>query len=176
MAITYSDITRVNAEIKTVKIKTKNYAEVVEKVKAYRKLFPDGSITTELLHLEDGMCVIKATVTDSNGSVLGTGIAYERENASRINMSSFIENCETSAVGRALSFCGIGSDTSIASFEEVANAEKQQEAFEPIDKQRILTIEALCKDVNKPLPDMEGWTKGKGDKAIQRLMEIRSEK
>ena len=122
------------------------------------------------------MCVIKATVLNNEGKELASGIAYERENASRINMSSFIENCETSAVGRALGFCGIGSDTSIASFEEVSNAQKQQEAFEPIDSQRMITIEALCKDVNKPLPDMEGWTKGKGDKAIQRLMKLRSEK
>ena len=57
---------------------------------------------------------------------MSTGIAYEVEGSSFINKTSFIENCETSAIGRALGNLGIGIDTSVASYEEVANAVKQQ--------------------------------------------------
>jgi hypothetical protein len=66
-----------------------------------------------------------ATVA-SDGVILGEGTAYEKERSSFINKTSYIENCETSAVGRALGFAGFGIDTSIASLEEVMNAQKQQ--------------------------------------------------
>ena len=76
--------------------------------------------------MENGVCIIKSTVSDENGNILGVGHAYEKEGSSYINKTSFIENCETSAVGRALGMCGIGVDTSIASADEVANAIVQQ--------------------------------------------------
>ena len=126
--MTYNDLCEVNAKIKTTDIKGKQYAEVNERIKAFRQLFPNGSIQTELLCDGDGKCIIKATVTDENGFVLATGIAYEKENSSYINKTSYIENCETSAVGRALGMLGIGIDTSVASYEEVTNAIHQQEA------------------------------------------------
>mgnify|MGYP007029096494 CR=1 FL=1 len=53
---------------------------------------------------------------------MAKGIAYEETGASRINSTSYVENCETSAWGRALANLGIGIDTSIASSSEVANA------------------------------------------------------
>ena len=61
-----------------------------------------------------------------NEVILGTGTAYEKENSTFINKTSYIENCETSAIGRALAMCGIGIDTSIASKEEVENAIENQ--------------------------------------------------
>ena len=124
--MTYEDILRVNAEVKTTPIKGKDYAEVNERIKAFRKLFPMGSITTEILSLENGMVVIRATVT-GGGEILATGTAYEREGSSNINKTSFIENCETSAVGRALGMLALGIDTSVASYEEVKHAIDQQD-------------------------------------------------
>ena len=179
MSLTYQDIVRVNGEIKTVKIKTKSYAEVTERVKAFRKLYPEGSIQTEILSMneDNSMVIIKATALNGDGYPLATGIAYEKEDSSFINRTSFIECCETSAVGRALGFLGLTGDSgSIASFEEMANAQMQQESIEPIDDQRLLTIKTMCAELGKDIPeDIEEWTKGKGDKAIQRLMKIRDE-
>ena len=78
-----------------------------------------------MLSNQDGICVFRAVVR--NGSIiLGTGHAYEKEDSTFINKTSFIENCETSAVGRALAMCGIGIDTSVASKEEVENAINNQ--------------------------------------------------
>lgn len=122
----FEDLQKANATIKTVSIKGKQYAEVNERIRVFRMLYPNGTITTDLVSLENGMCIFKATATDENGSVLSTGHAYERENAGMINKTSFIENCETSAVGRCLGMLGIGIDTSIASYEEVSNAIAQQ--------------------------------------------------
>lgn len=124
--ITYKDLEKVNKEIKTTDVKGKDYAEVPQRVTAFRKLYPQGTINTELISLENGVCVMKATVS-SDGVILGEGTAYEKENSSFINRSSYIENCETSAVGRALGFAGFGINTSIASAEEVMNAINNQE-------------------------------------------------
>ncbi len=120
--MTYENIARVNGEIRTVDVKGKQYAEVNQRINAFRKLYPEGCIETELISNDNGVCVIKATVKTDGGKVLGTGTAYEKESSSFINKTSYIENCETSAVGRALGMCGIGIDTSIASAEEVSNA------------------------------------------------------
>lgn len=120
--ITFEDIQRVNETIITTDIKGKEYAEVNQRIKAFRMLYPTGSITTEMLNNENGICVFKATITDGIGCVLATGTAYEKENSTFINKTSYIENCETSAIGRALGIAGFGIDTSVASAEEVQNA------------------------------------------------------
>ena len=129
--IKYTDIEEVNKTLASIDVKGKDYVEVNERIKAFRKLYPTGSIQTEMISNVDGVCIFKAIVGYYNNDatilkVLGTGTAYEKENSTFINKTSYIENCETSAVGRALGMCGIGINTSVASYEEVANAIKNQ--------------------------------------------------
>lgn len=143
----YEQIEKANASIVTTDIKGKDYAEVNQRIKAFRMVEPSGSIETEILSLDGGICVIKAIVKDSNGKVLGIGHAYEKEGSTYINKTSYIENCETSAVGRALGMCGFGIDTSVASYEEVANAIEQQKS--PLDKQLLDEAERLSIDLKK---------------------------
>ena len=148
----FEDLVRVNAEIKTTNIKGKDYAEVNQRIKAFRMLYPNGSIQTNIESLENGVVVMKAVVKDEEGSVLGTGYAYEKESSSFINKTSYIENCETSAVGRALGMLGIGIDTSVASYEEVSNAIKQQEEQKIektcIDDVKVKALMARCESDN----------------------------
>ena len=118
----FEQLQKANASIKTTNVQGKDYAEVNQRIKAFRSICPCGSIMTEMLSCENGVCIFKATVCDEEMRVLGTGTAYEKEGSSFINKTSYIENCETSAVGRALGMCGFGIDTSIASSEEVQNA------------------------------------------------------
>lgn len=124
--MTNESLQKANQNIRTTDVKGKDYAEVNQRIKAFRSICPNGKIENEILSIESGVCIIKSTVSDENGNILGVGHAYEKEGSSYINKTSFIENCETSAVGRALGMCGIGIDTSIASADEVANAIKQQ--------------------------------------------------
>ena len=119
---TFEDIRSANQTIQTTDIKGKDYAEVNQRVKAFRMVYPTGAIVPEIISLADGVVTMKATVLDEDGKVLGVGHAQEKESASYINKTSFIENCETSAVGRALGMCGFGIDTSICSAEELSNA------------------------------------------------------
>ena len=113
-------------KLKTVNIKGKEYVEVNERMKHFRSNYNGWCLTSDVVELTDDRCVIKATIFDDNGNIRATGHAYEKEGSSFINKTSFVENCETSAWGRALANLGIGLDTSVASYEEVANAVKQQ--------------------------------------------------
>lgn len=132
--MTFEDLQKANETLSTMDIKGKNYVLVNERVKAFRMLYPEGTITTEILSLENGVVTMQAKVMDAEGKLLSTGLAYEKETSSFINKTSYIENCETSAVGRALGFLGIGVDTSIASYEEVQNAVNNQGEQKPKKK------------------------------------------
>lgn len=114
-------------------------------------VYPKGSIETEMINNENGTCIFRAIIytTNENGKyILGTGTAYEKEGSSFINKTSYIENCETSAVGRALGMCGFGIDTSIASYEEVANAIEQQTEEVKINKTMEKALRELIKNNN----------------------------
>jgi hypothetical protein len=148
-------------------IKGKEYMLVNDRVKLFREKYPNGDIETEIIKLEDGLVVIKADIydnslmDDSNDLKrvplhLASGTAYEKESSSFINKTSYIENCETSAVGRALGFLGIGIDTSIASAEEVENAIEQQKNIQMdlISEPQLKTLQGLFKQVKNNKKDI----------------------
>jgi len=167
--MTFEDIQRANAQIVTTNIKGKEYAEVNERILAFRKLYPEGFIKTDLVSNENGVCVMKGTVGyyDEEGRerILGEAYAYEKENANFINKGSFIEVCCTSVTGRAIGKLGLfGNEGGVASYEEVANAianqeprkqpEKKKAAANPMTYQDHITekdwnvLKAACESVN----------------------------
>ena len=131
--------------MKTINIKGKEYVPVNERVKEFREKYPQLRVLTELISLDENSVVMKATVVDPDGMVLANGYAQEDRNASNINKTSYVENCETSAVGRALGMFGIGIDASMASADEVANAIERQEALkQKVDKNAITALKLLA--------------------------------
>ena len=149
---------------KTGKTTITEYPMVTEKVKAFKSVYPDGSITTELIKDDGVSCLFKATIKDGE-VILGTGYAKEEKQASFINQTSYIENCETSAVGRALSFAGFGGDASIASAEEVANAIQNQNKGK-IDQ---LSANGIYAKAKKDGVDIEKICKRYGVKKLEEL-------
>ena len=163
--MTYEDLQKANESIKATKLENKktgekigDYVEVNQRIKAFRMLYPEGTIETEMLSNENGVCVFKASIYipdyDENKFnqrlLLGTGTAYEKENSTFINKTSYIENCETSAVGRALAMCGIGIDTSVASAEEVQNAIENQEIIDlQYEKTKVARVRATFFRIKK---------------------------
>ena len=117
-------------KIKTTKIGQKDYVDVSERIMSFWELHPDWAILTsiEQVDLETGVVIIKAWVEDEKGRVRSTGHAHEfqADKKSRVNMTSFVENCETSAIGRALGTLGIGTEYGIASAFEVQNAKDKE--------------------------------------------------
>lgn len=147
MSITWEKLVKVNKAIKPVDIKGKDYAQVNDRIKAFRELCPNGTITTDIIELANGVVTMKATVYDEEGKILGTGLAQEKESSSYINKTSYIENCETSAVGRALGFTGIGVDGSMCSAEELVNAITNQNK-EPVKKQKAQNGDPLLAKID----------------------------
>jgi hypothetical protein len=156
--IKYEDIKKANETIKTTNIKGKEYAEVNQRIKAFRMVYPEGFIDTNMISCENGVCIIRAEVgffENGQTHILGAGTAYEKENSTFINKTSYIENCETSAVGRALGMAGFGIDVSVASAEEVINAinnqnnKKMVESVQtkPIDEIKIKVINGAVGEV-----------------------------
>ena len=99
---------------------------------------PD-SLVHDILYMLDGdQCLCKCTIVNSDGEVIAQGHAHEEKGSSNINKTSYVENCETSAVGRALALLGIGIDTSIASANEVKDAIAKQEASPSAPTENIM--------------------------------------
>ena len=175
MSFTYEQLVKANKSIKTVDIKGKDYAQVNDRVKAFRELCPNGAITTDILDMADGVVTMKATVYDEEGNILGTGLAQEKESSNFINKTSYIENCETSAVGRALGFAGIGVDGSMCSAEELVNAiTNQNKKPDKITKVEQEVLRKMCTerglDVNTTFPNgIENLTGEQYAAAVKRL-------
>lgn len=116
-----------------VNIHGKEYHTVSKRVSQFREAHPKYQIVTELVRADDDMVVMKAFINDEEGKVIATGYAEEVRGSSNINKTSALENCETSAIGRALAFFGLAG-TEIASADEVVNAINQQKEKEIYDR------------------------------------------
>jgi len=119
-----------NYQFKTTNIRGKQYVEVNERIKFFRQedQYKNWSLITEFTVLDEAQCVCKAAIVDEANRIISTGHAHEVQGSSNINKTSYVENCETSAIGRALAMLGIGIDTSIASANEVADAIAKQDS------------------------------------------------
>lgn len=175
MEIRYEDIVKANETIKTTDIKGKEYAEVNQRIKAFRMIYPNGAILTDLIKLEDGMCVFKAEIRNEEGDLISTGTAYEKENSTFINKTSYIENCETSAVGRALGMAGFGIDASLASADEVINAIENQTMTLEEAKNYVLNFgKHKGKKLTEVPEDYLAWLYGaeKTDEVIKKAIDL----
>ena len=119
-----------NYKFKTTNIRGKQYVEVNERIKFFRQeeKYNNWGIRTEFPIIDDTQCMCLCTITTPEGHVVAQGHAHEEKSSSNINKTSYVENCETSAVGRALAMLGIGIDASIASANEVQDAIAKQES------------------------------------------------
>lgn len=123
-------------KIHTIDIKGKKYATVDSRVEFFREKFPTWSLETTypILDMEHGVCVCRVVVRDESGKIVADGFAHEWQSkpGSMVNKTSYIENAQTSAVGRALGFMGIGiNGVGIASADEVQTAIAHQDANDP---------------------------------------------
>ena len=145
-----------NYKFKTTNIRGKQYVEVNERIKFFRQEdeYKNWTISTEFTALDSEMCVCKCVIADPSQRVVATGHAHEERSSSHINKTSYVENCETSAIGRALAMMGIGIDTSIASANEVQDAIAKQEK-NPASKNADAPVENI---MDKAIGDIKSST------------------
>lgn len=132
--VSYDQIKKANDEMTKTDIKGSDYATVNERINAFRKVYPSGSIVTETREIKDNYVRIKAIVYDEQNRIIATGTASEELTGDAkkdyINKTSMVENCETSAVGRALGFAGFGVDKAIASAEDIERNKERNKLYE----------------------------------------------
>lgn len=108
----------------------KRYTTVAQRNEVFREIFGvKGRILTEIVEADDERVIVLARIEfyhDGQWVLIGNGYAEERRNSSQVNRTSAIENCETSAVGRALANLGLHGGE-YASANEVENAIHQQQ-------------------------------------------------
>ena len=147
--ITKEKLAAANSSLKMMDIGDSKYATAAARINAFREICPDGCIDTTVCDVDEEHVLIQCKVYDENGHQLSSGTAKEDRNAAdelsdrekkrlKINLTSYVENCETSAVGRALANLGIGSKENVASAEELAEALLRQQTM--LTGKRLLTI------------------------------------
>jgi len=113
---------------KAIDIKGKKYVLVADRILYFNQEYPNGRIKTYLKSKPEAeRVVIKAVVVPDvdNLERCFTGYSQALWGDGYINKTSAIENCETSAIGRALAMMGIGVVDSLASVDEINKAEIQ---------------------------------------------------
>jgi hypothetical protein len=110
---------------RTIEIHGRQYETVASRVARFREDHTDWTLQTKIVTLDESQVVIEAQILNPEGRQIANGHAQEFRSASQINKTSYVENCETSAIGRALAALGIGG-SEFATANEVQNAIHQQ--------------------------------------------------
>ena len=143
------------SKIKTTKIGKKDYVEVDERIRLFWELHPTWSLITEMIYnCEENMVVIfKATIMDDNDKIRATGHAreFQADKKSMVNKTSHVENCETSAIGRACGVKGIITEYGLASANEVRNAKELEKQLD--DLSAVKKVEFTAKPEPTTVPD-----------------------
>ena len=116
---------------KGVEFRGKKYSMVVDRVITFRKAFGwDYGIETEVVTelSGDNMVAVKCVIKNTEGRVIGSGLAYEHKDNGPVNKLSALENCETSAIGRALASMGLAGGE-YASGDEINLIDDKEEAL-----------------------------------------------
>ena len=110
-----------------------NYVEVKDRIPLFYEQFADGRITTQIIHQDADSITIMAFlwrdgIDQAANTPLATGIAKEKDGG---YIDKYVENCETSAIGRALANYDILGDSSERpSREEMRSAQSMKQVKE----------------------------------------------
>ena len=141
-----------------VNIKGRNYRMVSDRVKQFRSSdeYKNHRMETEMLFFDGIHFILKTSIIDPKGNVISDGIASEKVGSTQINTTSFAENCQTSAVGRALAFLDENlMGDSLPSAEELDGALKSQEVI----KARCDTVLSILNSIDNEEQLKSIWSK-----------------
>lgn len=139
----------------------RNYETVASRVFRFRQQYPTWSIRSQILDCTDEVCRVQVEIgflsEDGKYVCVAMGHAEEYRTTEGINATSALENCETSAIGRALSFAGFGSPDSIASADEVFGAQRKAQIIEETKAGAVVVLQNAAKKGTEAL--QEAWEK-----------------
>ena len=123
-----------------------DYETVEERLVKFWKEHPDGQIHTKVLEHTSARFIVEASIyrTEADARPWTTGLAEETVQGRGVNATSALENCETSAIGRALANAGYATKGKRASREEMSKVEAASKV-----KANIEQVKAKMADTSK---------------------------
>ena len=154
-----------------------NYETVEERLKVFWKENPKARINTEIVHMtDDGTCVtVRAEIykMEVDARPVTTGIAQETKGQGGFaNKDAWVENCETSAIGRALAnWIYQGSNKARPSREEMSKVGNQNDRVKVEKKRPPIPTKEQKEAMNKVVDEMVAEPKTKNNaSALKQLM------
>lgn len=132
-----------------------DYEPVAERIDKFWLEFPDGRIITELTHFDEKRFIVKSSIWKAQAEEpAATGYAEELVGSTPVNKTSALENCETSAIGRALANLGYASKAQRPSREEMVKVASRNGDVQAIDEARNFTDrDQVCPDCGSDVYD-----------------------
>ncbi len=134
-----------------VNIRGKEYQTVALRVKEFRAAYPKHAIRTQIIDISESIVLMKAEVWDGE-YLVATGHAEENRKSSNVNKTSALENCETSAIGRALASYGFGGT-------EFASADEMKGTIDCITEDQLDTLSAFMAENDLDPEPFLNWAK-----------------
>ena len=108
------------------------YETVAQRLERFWVAYPHGQIVTEMVHYDASTVLFKCSAFDNDGRLISTGFAEEVLGSSPVNKTSFVENAETSGIGRCISNGPLGHTGERASSEEMSKVNRINSTPAPV--------------------------------------------
>lgn len=136
-----------------------DYETVEERLVKFWKDHPDGQIHTKVLEHTTARFIVEASIyrTEADSRPWTTGLAEETVQGRGVNATSALENCETSAIGRALANAGYATKGKRASREEMSKVKAKVEVQSIVQETKAKMANTASEYVPVPKED-DPWT------------------
>jgi len=146
------------------------YETVAQRLVRWWAEFPDGRIITSIHHYDGSTIIMRAECYNNDDRLIATGYAEEVFGNSPVNKTSFLENCETSAIGRAISNSRIGHTGERASVSEMEKVNRVNNSPARPDSHGSATPKQI--GFLKSLARGKGWDDVQLLEYIHRLLQV----
>jgi hypothetical protein len=158
----------------------KQYTQVATRVEMLRDAYGENcQILTSIVECNERFVLMKAEICilkDSNWEVIATGHAEEYRQDRGVNSNSALENCETSAIGRALAACGIHGGEFASSFEVDNASNGKPETLKVLEQNGQSEYQNLCfKHLDSIVAIKSGIANGEYSSAAEAWFELKTE-
>lgn len=141
---------------RAIQIKGKDYVQVKDRIVYLADEIKDYSIISDYeFYPEQRLWVVKSTLTIGDNTYVGLAQEVESDDYRQVNATSALENCQTSAIGRACAMAGIGVLDSIASVDEMNKATNRVQYNKTPRRASIKQIELLVNKVKWGLKEYD---------------------
>ena len=156
-----------------------DYETVESRLEKWWKDYPDGRISTKIEQATDTRYIVSAELfkTEADAKAFSTGLASESVSDRGVNSTSALENCETSAIGRALANAGYAAKGKRASREEMSKVEQFKPKYgSPGSKSAAMEyalhmVDAQSKDIGNE-PVSIAWAVGESITQIGEVLDV----